>query len=39
MDPVILARFQFALTIGFHILWPTLTIGLACFVALLSGLW
>lgn len=34
-----LARLQFAFTIGFHILWPTLTIGLGCFVALLSGLW
>lgn len=39
MDAVLLARFQFAVTAGFHILWPTLTIGLACFVALLSGLW
>lgn len=39
MDPVVLARFQFAFTIGFHILWPTLTIGLAVFVAMLSGLW
>ena len=39
MDPVLLARLQFAFTIGFHILWPTFTIGLSCFVALLSGLW
>ncbi|WP_412033469.1 cytochrome ubiquinol oxidase subunit I [Mesorhizobium sp. CO1-1-8] len=39
MDAVMLARLQFAFTIGFHILWPTVTIGLACFVALLSGLW
>lgn len=39
MDPVILARFQFAFTIGFHILWPTLTIGLAAFIAVLSGMW
>ncbi len=39
MDAVILARLQFAFTIGFHILWPTFTIGMACFVALLSGLW
>lgn len=39
MDAVELARLQFAFTIGFHILWPTLTIGLACFIALLSGLW
>ena len=39
MDPVVLARLQFAFTIGYHILWPTFTIGIACFVALLSGLW
>jgi cytochrome d ubiquinol oxidase subunit I len=39
MDPVVLARMQFAFTVGFHILWPTLTIGLASFVAMLSGLW
>lgn len=39
LDPVVLARMQFAFTIGFHILWPTLTIGLAAFIALLSGLW
>ncbi|MDQ0511804.1 cytochrome ubiquinol oxidase subunit I [Ancylobacter amanitiformis] len=39
MDPVALARAQFAFTIGYHILWPTLTIGLACFITLLSGLW
>lgn len=39
MDAVQLARLQFAFTIGFHILWPTLTIGLAWFVALLSFLW
>lgn len=39
MDAVLLARLQFAVTIGYHILWPTLTIGLAAFIALLSGLW
>lgn len=39
MDAVILSRLQFALTIGFHILWPTFSIGIACFVACLSGLW
>lgn len=39
MDAVTLARLQFAFTIAYHILWPTLTIGLACFIALLSGLW
>ena len=30
MDPVLLARIQFALTIGFHFLFPPLTIGLSC---------
>lgn len=39
MDAVALSRLQFAFTIGFHILWPTLTIGTAWFVAVLSALW
>ena len=39
MDALLLSRLQFAFTIGFHILWPTFTIGIASFVALLSGLW
>lgn len=39
MDAVDLARLQFAFTIGFHILWPTFTIGIAWFVTLLSALW
>jgi cytochrome bd ubiquinol oxidase subunit I len=39
MDHVLLSRLQFAFTIGFHILWPTFTIGVASFVALLSGVW
>jgi Cytochrome bd terminal oxidase subunit I len=38
MDLVVLARLQFAFTVGFHILWPTFTIGLASFIALLSRL-
>lgn len=29
MDPVILARIQFALTIGFHYIFPPITIGMA----------
>ena len=29
MDPVLLARIQFALTISFHFLFPPLTIGVA----------
>lgn len=39
MDAAILSRLQFALTIGYHILWPTLTIGLSAFVTWLSVLW
>ena len=29
MDPVFLARLQFAVTIGFHFLFPPISIGLA----------
>jgi cytochrome d ubiquinol oxidase subunit I len=29
MDPVLLARIQFALTVGFHFIFPPLTIGVA----------
>jgi cytochrome d ubiquinol oxidase subunit I len=39
MNALILSRLQFAFTIGYHILWPTYTIGIASFVAWLSGLW
>ncbi len=39
VDPVLLSRLQFAFTIAFHILFPTLTIGLACYLALIEGLW
>ncbi|HEY0104877.1 MAG TPA: cytochrome ubiquinol oxidase subunit I, partial [Rhizomicrobium sp.] len=39
MDTLILSRLQFAFTIGYHILWPTYTIGIASYVACLSGLW
>jgi cytochrome d ubiquinol oxidase subunit I len=35
----IFSRLQFAFTIGFHILWPAYSIGIASFVALLNGLW
>ena len=31
-DALLLARAQFGLNIGFHILFPTLTIGLAWFL-------
>ena len=39
MSALILSRLQFAFTMGYHILWPTFTIGIASFVACLSGLW
>jgi cytochrome d ubiquinol oxidase subunit I len=34
-----LARFQFAFTIAFHIVFPAFTIGLASYLAVLEGLW
>ena len=39
MDALTLSRIQFGFTIGYHILWPTFTIGIASFVAFLSFLW
>ena len=38
-DAVLLARVQFAFTIGFHIVLPALTIGLASYLAALEALW
>ena len=38
-DPVFLSRIQFAFTISFHILFPSLTIGLASWLAVVEGLW
>jgi cytochrome d ubiquinol oxidase subunit I len=39
LDPVILARLQFAFTVSFHIIFPTISIGLALFLAIVEGLW
>ena len=39
IDAVLLARLQFGFTIAFHILFPTLTIGLGGFLVLLEALW
>jgi Cytochrome bd terminal oxidase subunit I/Cytochrome bd terminal oxidase subunit II len=36
---IILARAEFAFTVGFHILLPTFSIGLASYLAVLEGLW
>jgi cytochrome d ubiquinol oxidase subunit I len=38
-DAVLLARIQFAFTISFHFIFPSFTIGLASFLAVLNGLW
>lgn len=39
LDPVLLARVQFAFTISFHIIFPSFTIGLAAYIATLEVLW
>jgi cytochrome bd ubiquinol oxidase subunit I len=39
LDPVLLARIQFAFTITFHIIFPAFTIGLASFLAVLEWSW
>ncbi len=39
LDPVLLARIQFAFTVSFHILFPAFTIGLASYIAVLEILW
>jgi len=36
---LLLSRIQFGFTIGFHILFPTLNIGLALWIAVMEGLW
>ncbi|MBA2653618.1 MAG: cytochrome ubiquinol oxidase subunit I [Gammaproteobacteria bacterium] len=36
---LILSRIQFGFTIGFHILFPTLNIGLAIFICIFEGIW
>lgn len=39
-DPaLLLARFQFAFTVGVHIIFPAFSIGLAAYLAVLEGLW
>lgn len=38
MDAVFLARFQFAMTVGFHFIFPPLTIGLAWLLVIVEGM-
>ncbi len=39
LSAVFLSRLQFAFTVSFHIIFPTLTIGLAIYLAFLEGMW
>jgi cytochrome d ubiquinol oxidase subunit I len=39
LDPVMLARVQFAFTISFHIIFPAFTIGLASWLAVVEWRW
>src|SRR5260370_18025950 len=39
MTSELLARIQFAFTVSFHIIFPTMSIGLATFLAIVEGLW
>ena len=39
LDAFHLARFQFAFTVSFHILFPAITIGLANYLVVLEGMW
>ncbi len=38
LDPLILARVQFAFTVSFHIIFPAFSIGLASYLGVLNGL-
>ena len=39
LDATLLARLQFAFTVSFHFIFPSFTIGLASYLAVLEGLW
>jgi cytochrome bd ubiquinol oxidase subunit I len=38
-DALLLARIQFAFTVSFHFIFPSFSIGLASYLAVLEGLW
>jgi cytochrome d ubiquinol oxidase subunit I len=38
LDPLVLSRIQFAFTVSFHIIFPSITIGLSIWLAFLEGL-
>ncbi len=39
LDALLLSRLQFAFTLAFHIVYPSFSIGLGSFLAVLEGLW
>ncbi|WP_151702409.1 cytochrome ubiquinol oxidase subunit I [Nitrincola alkalilacustris] len=39
LDSALLSRLQFAFTVSFHIIFPSITIGLATLIAIWEGLW
>jgi cytochrome d ubiquinol oxidase subunit I len=39
LDTITLSRLQFAFTIAYHIIWPTYSIGIACFITLFNASW
>lgn len=39
VSTLLLSRIQFGFTIGFHILFPTLNLGLALFLVIMEGFW
>lgn len=39
LDATLLSRLQFAFTVSFHIIFPSITIGLATLIAIWEGLW
>ncbi|UVO50342.1 cytochrome ubiquinol oxidase subunit I [Sphingomonas sp. SUN019] len=39
LDPVLLARIQFGFTVSFHFIFPSFSIGLASYLAVLEALW
>jgi cytochrome d ubiquinol oxidase subunit I len=39
LNTITLSRLQFAFTIGYNIIWPAYSIGIAGFIVLLNALW
>jgi len=39
IDPEFLSRLQFAFTVSFHIIFPSFSIGLVTFLAIMEGIW